>query len=454
MDYKNKNIAVLGLARSGYSAAKLLINAGANVVVSDSNDTPEIRQRLDELKQLGANCELGGHSDLVYRNVEQIILSPGIPRNIPILNEALTRNPKLSIISEIELAYRFAPGRIIAITGSNGKSTTTSLVGSILDAAGLENYVVGNIGRPFSEVVLESSQDAIYSLEISSFQLETIEDFHAFVGCILNLTPDHMDRYANEDEYYQTKENVFKNQTQSDFAVFNSDEDRVYEISWLVDSRVLVFCSNYSDEIGAFRVGNRIKMRNLDMRVLDVLKTDELIITGPHNWANVCAAISCVIPLGIDKNTIKEGLITFKGLRHRLQKVRNISGVEFYNDSKATNIDSMRRALESFEKPVILIAGGYDKGADFSEILGLAGENVKNAILIGDTAQKIADSWGQIVNIEIQDSLKDAVDSSYANAQPGDIVLFSPGCASYDMFENFEQRGDKFIEIVNKLSEK
>lgn len=454
MDYRGKKVGVLGLARSGMAAAKLLVKAGAKVYVSDAAENEKLRARAKELKKIGVEVELGGHNGRMKDHFDEIVLSPGVPIDIPILLWYKSNRPNLPIISEVEMSYRFARGMIIGITGSNGKSTTVSMVGEIFKSAGYETYIVGNIGRPMSEVVLEASENSILCVELSSFQLEMIDTFRAKVACLLNLTPDHLDRHYNVDAYYAAKTRIFENQQPEDYAVLNLSDIAVRAIGQDVQSKRLWFTTSPHSGQGVYVDRGMIIYRALDGEEKEVMPSNKISVPGRHNLANACAAIACAMPFGIKSREISDALSNFKGLPHRLQDVGVLDGVRFINDSKATNVDSLECALNSFDEPVVLIAGGYDKGADFSALKGLVKEKTRHVVLIGDTADSIRKAWNGSVTIQRAEELEEAVEKAYEAATPGGIVLLAPGCASYDMFENFEKRGEIFTEIVKELIKK
>ncbi len=451
MTYRGKKIAILGLARSGMAAAKLLLMAGADVYVSDAADNAILRDRAKELKRLGAKVELGGHNGSMKDAFDEVVLSPGVPTDIPLLLWYKSNNPNMPIISEIELAYRFAKGSIIGITGSNGKSTTVSMTGALFAEAGFDTEVVGNIGKPMSEIVMQTSDKHILCVELSSFQLEMIDKFRAKAACLLNLTPDHLDRHYTQESYFAAKARIFENQTDGDFAILNYDDKNVKSLAENIKSQILWFSNGEHPEAGVFVRNGIICSRGIDGVEEEIMPTDQLKLPGGHNLANACAAIACTLPFEIQSKFIAEGFSKFAGLPHRLENIGAINGVRFINDSKATNVDSLECALRSFEEKVVLIAGGYDKGADFSPIKNLVAERVKHAVLIGATADRIDSDWNNSVQKEHADSLEDAVSKAFQAAKPNGIVLLAPGCASYDMFDNFEHRGDIFAEIVKNL---
>lgn len=451
MDYSGKKITVLGLGLSGYSAAKLLIELGASVFVSDSGSCPELEERAKELRVFGAVVELGGHSDEVFRLADEIVISPGIPPDLDILRRAIRMRPDLPIIPEIELGFRVTKGWIIGVTGSNGKSTTVTLLGELFKAAGREHYVVGNIGRPFCDVALSASEDAAICIELSSFQLEGILDFRPFVACLLNLTVDHIDRHKSKLAYYTAKQRILENQIASDYSVLSMDDSRVAMLASETAGRAVLFGIHDLGVTGAFIRNNVLTIKDLDGKISSVLPAEELGIPGPHNLSNACAALACSLPFSLPVDAMATALREFKGLPHRLQRVATIDGVQYINDSKATNLDSLAVSLRSFDRRVVLIAGGYDKGADFSRLRDIVSSRVKRAFLIGDTADRIASDWKDATRIEKVSTLPEAVLRAREAAEPGETVLLAPGCASYDMFKNFEERGNNFIEIVEDL---
>ncbi len=451
MDYSGKRVSIIGLGRSGYCAAKMLMDLGAFVFVSDSGYSPELEAKADELRNAGASVELGAHTDTVYRIADEIVVSPGVPANLGILREAERARPYLSIIPEIELGFRVTKGKIVGITGSNGKSTTVSLLGEIFKAAGRDYNVVGNIGRPLCDVALSATPDTIHCVELSSFQLEKILDFRPHVACILNLSADHLDRHETEMKYFEAKERIFANQTAADYSVLSMDDPKVAMLASKVYGRVILFGNNDLGVTGCFVRNGKLTMKDLSGNIIELVDSKELGIPGPHNVSNACAAVACALPFEVSPEACRTALHGFTGLEHRMEKVGESRGVLFVNDSKATNIDSLVVALKSYSDNIILIAGGYDKGADFSEVRELVAERVKAAVLIGVTADKIEAAWAGATKTIRASSLEEAVNIAALNAGKGDVVLLSPGCASYDMFKNFEDRGRQFVQIVQRL---
>jgi len=451
MDYRGKKVSVLGLGKSGFASVKLLIRRGAIVLASDARACDELEFKAAILRDMGASVELGGHSEAVFRTADEIVVSPGVPQDLDILRQAMRERPRLPIIAEVELAFRLTKGQIVAVTGSNGKSTTVTLLGCIFEADGREANVVGNIGTPFCDVVESATEETIHVVELSSFQLEKIVDFRPKVACILNLSADHLDRHLDEKAYFRAKERIFMNQTAADLSVLSMDDAKVAMLASRVNGRAALFGSHDLSVTGCFVRDGVITMKTLDGRTVPILPTREMGIPGPHNVSNACAAVACTLPFDVPAQAIARALKDFAGLPHRLEKVGESNGIAFVNDSKATNIESLEVALKSFGDNIVLIAGGYDKGADFSEVSGLVKKNVKCAVLIGDTADKIGTAWRDVTKIERAETLKRAVEIAISNAKSGDVIMLSPGCASFDMFRNFEHRGDEFRNLAKEI---
>ncbi|MFN7170627.1 MAG: UDP-N-acetylmuramoyl-L-alanine--D-glutamate ligase [Candidatus Omnitrophota bacterium] len=416
MDFKNKKVLVLGLGKSGLSSAKVLKRLGSEVWVSEIKDTPFFRDMALKLQIEGIKVELGRHSEEFMKGKDLIVISPGVPSDLFLVKKEKERG--VPVISEIELGYLLSSSPIIAITGTNGKSTVTTLIGKVLEKAGLSNVVCGNIGNPFTgELERLNSQDYVI-LEVSSFQLENIVSFKPYIAIILNITPDHLDRYHSFEEYVATKERIFLNQNSDDYLVLNYGDTVVRDFSKKAKSKVVFF--NEEKEKSEFTENQMV-----------VLK--------------VCAI------LGIPEEIVFSIFQSFPGLPHRCEFVAEIDGVKFINDSKATNIHSTHYSLSSFGEKVILIAGGRDKGQDFTPILEWLKERVKYLLLIGEGAEKIGKAVGDSIPKERCKHLEEAVEYAYAIAQRGDVVLLSPMCASFDMFENYEQRGEVFKKAVMNL---
>lgn len=449
MELYNKKISVIGAKKSGIAAAKLVKKLGGIPFVSDNSSEKNLTESIAILNEAGIRYEVGQHSEKVF-DAELFVVSPGVPSDVPVIISAAEKGIK--IISEIELAYNFCKGKIIAITGTNGKTTTTALMGHIFKTAGYKTYIAGNIGiTAFSEIALDVQPDEFVSLEVSSFQLDFIDKFKPAVGVILNITPDHLNRYKNEmRNYIFSKYRVTKNQTSKDVLIINADDRIFTEYPINTQSKVRFFSLSGTVANGISIQNNQfiLKEKNQVKFKCDV---SELLIKGDHNKANAMAAIAAAVSFGLEENSIKKALNTFPGVEHRIEFVRELNGVKFINDSKATNVDSVWYALKSFEEPLFLILGGLDKGGDYNKIKDLVVQKVKKIYAIGDSADKVYNSFKDSVTVEKIDSLEECVTRGYSEAAPGDVVLLSPACASYDMFDNFEHRGKVFKETVQGL---
>ena len=448
MEVKNKNISVIGAVRSGVGAAKLIKKLGGNPFVSDSGKNKNLIISGETLKENKINFEIGEHTDKVY-DCDLMVVSPGVPSNAQILVDAKEKN--IEIISEIELAYNFCKAKIIAITGTNGKTTTTSLCGHIFKTSGVKTFIAGNIGTAFSEIVLEASENDFVVLEVSSFQLDLIKDFKPNIGMILNITPDHLNRYENKFEnYINSKLRLYKNQDKNDYLILNKDDEILINSLTNYSSKGFYFSLNEPQLNGCYLTGTQI-IYNEDGELRFTCDTSGINLKGEHNIANAMAAVNAAKIFNLDNEKIKEGLKTFKGVEHRLEFVREVNGVTFINDSKATNVDSVWYALRSFDEPIFLILGGQDKGNDYSQIKQLVINKVKKIYAIGSSADKVFNFFHSEVKVEVKPSLEDVVIAANQEARENEIVLLSPACASFDMFDNYEHRGKIFKEAVNKL---
>lgn len=416
-NYRNKKVVVIGLARSGIAAGNLLKNLGAEVFISDSSNNDKLRALAKDLIRDGIRVELGGHTADFIRDKDLLVISPGVSDKSQAIIWAKERN--VPIISEIELAWQLMPqAEVVAITGTNGKTTVTSLIAKVLEADGKKAHTLGNIGKPFSHGLGQIKTGDFVSLEVSSFQLEKIVEFKPKTAVILNITPDHLDRYKDMAEYLSAKKRVFLNQDGNDYLVLNYDDLALRALAKEAQARVIFFSSR----------------------------------DNPYNLnPNQLAVMAVAQALGISENICREVFRNFKGVEHRLEQVRVLKDIEFINDSKATNVDSAVWALRNTRKPAIMIAGGRDKNSDYGAISDLIREKVKFLVLIGDAKEKIHSALDGVLPIKEARTLDEAINFSYAEARGGDCVLFSPMCASFDMFENYEHRGTAFKEIVNKL---
>lgn len=451
MNLKNKNILLVGLAKTGISTIKHLNKLGAKVVVNDIKDKDKLKGILDELSDLN-NVEyiLGYHPENVD-DIDMAVVSPGVPLDLPFILKLKSKN--IEIIGEVELAYRLSQNPMfIGITGTNGKTTTTSLVGEIFKKANIDTYIVGNIGNPVIDTVDTANENSVLVTELSSFQLESIDTFKPHVSAILNFTEDHLNRHHTMEAYMEAKARIFKNQDEKDFCVLNYDDKDVKSLSDNVKAKKIFFSRKKSLDCGIYLDEDNNIIINIDKKI-KLLNKDELSLPGNHNLENCMAAAAIAYVSNIDIDVIREVLKTFAGVEHRQEFVRNLNGIMFVNDSKATNPDSSIKAIESYNRPIILIAGGMDKQSSFDEFLDAAKENVYALVLLGETAQKIkecAQNKG-FDNITVVKDMKEAVNASYQIAKDGDVVLLSPACASWDMYKSFEVRGIDFKDNVHNL---
>lgn len=450
MEVSGKNILVVGLARSGVAAAEYLAAHGARVTVNDAKAEEELKD-APGLRAKGIEVVGGGHPRALFENPDLIVASPGVPLALEAFRQAKAAG--VQVISEIELAARFLRGRLVGITGSNGKTTTTTLIGELLKNAGLPTQVGGNIGTPLISLVENSRDDGITVVELSSFQLEAVDRLHVNVALLLNITPDHLDRYDSMDDYAAAKANIFINQTTNDVAVLNADNDWASKMSVRTNARVVFFSRLRELENGIFLRGDEIVERNADgERVL--VTRPEIQLPGDHNVENVMAALACGVACGASLDSMRQTVRNFKGVEHRLEFVAEINGVKFYNDSKATNVDAAIKCLEAFPGGVILILGGKDKGGDYAPLAPLIRERCEHVILIGAAADKIAAALENTRPLYRAATLPDAVRLGLELGKPGDTVLLAPACASFDMFDNYEHRGRVFKDSVRALADK
>jgi UDP-N-acetylmuramoylalanine--D-glutamate ligase len=449
MQVRGKRFSILGAGKSGVAVARLLKTRRGKVFVSEKGKKSAFVETARELDEIGVEYEFGENTHRVLE-ADVIVLSPGVPMDAPIV--VLARQQNIKIVSEIEIAFDQCEAPIVAITGTNGKTTTTTLVGEIFKHAGWNTFVAGNIGIAFSEIVDQAKGDkAIVVLEVSSFQLDTIDTFRPKISALLNITPDHLDRYKNYEAYIQSKFRIVENQKGYDIFVYNHDDENVRNCAETVNVRTLGFSLKEELKQGAYLQGDDIILRIGREKEL-LLNRNEIGIPGPHNLMNAMAAALMTRAMGVEFDAIRETLRTFKGVEHRIEFVRELNGVKYYNDSKATNVDSVYYALGSFKEPIILIAGGKDKGNDYSKIKELVEQNVKAIITVGKGAEKIEKFFKDMKPIYSAGmSMEEAVRFAKEAAAPGDVVLLSPACASFDMFDNYEHRGRVFKELVNKL---
>jgi UDP-N-acetylmuramoylalanine--D-glutamate ligase len=444
-DVKNKSVTVLGAARSGIAAAKLLKQKHAKVFVSDLASKDKKEPEMQILEEAKIDFEFGQHSSIVF-DADFVVLSPGIPSYSPVVKNLISK--KIQVYSELEIASWFCVSPIIAITGSNGKTTTTTLVGEMLRTEKPQSIVAGNIGTAFSEFVLASEESNWATVEVSSFQLETIDTFHPKIVIILNLAPNHLDWYDNYEDYIDAKLLILKNLQKNDYLIYNADDELLCEKVKDCPAKKRSF-SLHDKTASIFLDRNKIVVKNKNL-----IETKQIRLNGNHNYQNAMAAILAVEIAGIRDENIISVLEEFKGVEHRLEYVADIEGITFINDSKATTIESLAVALSSFETPIILIAGGKDKGSDYSKLNNLIADNVRQVILIGSAKDKMSKTWQDIIPVHLSDTLAEAVEIAYKTAGNGENVLLSPACSSFDMFKDFEDRGKQFKEIVYKLKSK
>ncbi len=448
MDVNGKRVLVVGLGKSGVASALFLAERGAKVAVSDAKSPEQLRQEIPILLDQGISVETGQHGERTFRDQDLIVISPGVPFDVPQLVQARARG--IPVIGEVELAARFLKGRIVAITGSNGKTTTTTLAGEILSAGGRKALVGGNIGTPAITFAGQATDDTWIVLEISSFQLETIETFHPHIAVVLNVTPDHLDRHGSFENYAAAKARIFQNQTAADFAVLNADNEPCPAMASAARGQLRWFSRIKEVTNGAFARGGQIVWCDGGGE-REIMPAGEIGLKGAHNLENVLAAVCVGMLAGIQSEQIRHAVAEFKAVEHRLEYVATIRGVEYYNDSKATNVDATIKALESFPGRIHLILGGKDKGSDYSVLNSLLRDRVKRVCTIGAAATKI-ESQIQGTEIVSAGTLESAVKRASEAAMPGDVVLLAPACASFDQFDSYEHRGRVFKSLVEQLA--
>jgi UDP-N-acetylmuramoylalanine--D-glutamate ligase len=450
MDVNGKRVLVVGLGKSGVASALFLKTHGARVTVSDTKTEDELRGEIPALLDQGIAVETGGHGERTFRGQDLIVVSPGVPVDAPPLVQARALGE--TVIGEIELAAQFLPGPIVAITGSNGKTTTTALAGEVIAAGGYRAVVGGNIGTPAISLVEEAKPDTITVLEVSSFQLETIQTFRPKVAVVLNVTPDHLDRHRTFATYTDAKARIFENQTGEDFAVLNADDPTCVELAGRTRGQVFWFSRRKEVKQGAQVAGGRILFRDAGGQ-REIMLASEIPLKGSHNVENALAAVCVGILMGCAPDKIAKAIRSFKAVEHRLEYVATVRGVEYFNDSKATNVDATIKALESFPANIHIILGGKDKGSDYTVLNDLLRQRVKRVYTIGAAADKIESHIKGAAEIVHAETLDNAIKRAAAVAQPGDIVLLAPACASFDQFQNYEHRGRVFKEAVRSLAE-
>lgn len=444
MDLKGKKVLVVGLARTGRECARFLAHKGAKVALSDLRGEAELRQEMAGLHDLALSYRLGGEEKSWLDGMDYVIPSPGVPMDNLLLREARAR--KIPVLSEIELAYRHFSAPLVAITGTNGKSTTTTLIGKMLQADGKKTFLGGNLGAPFIGAAQESWDWGV--VEISSFQLEWVEQFRPRIALLLNVTEDHLDRYASFAEYRGAKERIFAAQQASDVAILNRDDGLVWALRAGLRARVVSF--GFAEVAqGVFAAGQEIVWR--DGAAEERFPLAKVKIQGVHNLENIMAAIAAAKCAGVSRRAIQTTLEEFPGLEHRLEFVREKDGVRYYNDSKGTNVGAVVKSLASFSAPVILLAGGVDKGGEYTPLADSVKKQVRRLVLFGAAQETIAKALGHLTATVRVDDLAAALGDAASHARPGDVVLLSPACSSFDQFRNYAERGKRFKDLVHAL---
>jgi UDP-N-acetylmuramoylalanine--D-glutamate ligase len=448
IELSNKRVLVVGLARTGIASALFCTARGAHVTVNDAQPQSKLAEAVAKLPSAGITIELGAHTPEIFEAQDLIIVSPGVPSDLPALIAARAKG--IPIWSEIELAWRFLRGRLIAVTGSNGKTTTVSLIAHILKNAGIETLVGGNIGTPLISLVDSTTDATVTVAEISSFQLEAIDSFRPDIALLLNLSPDHLDRHRSFEEYARAKLRLFQNQRERDAAILNADDAEIAQrvpvkpsVYWFSRQKYVSAGAYLRDALVVVRDGGEEEV---------ILRRDEIPLRGEHNVENVLAASISVWLAGAEPASIAEGIRTFPGVEHRIEFVAEVRGVKFYNDSKATNVDATLKAIAAFDSPLLIILGGTDKGSPYTPLREPLKAHTRAAFLIGAAADKIAAELDGAVPLLRAETLDRAVRMAFEQAAPGDTILLAPACSSFDQFENYEHRGHTFKQLVAELA--
>lgn len=442
-DFPYYRILVLGLAKSGTAAARALLQHGKQVRINDKSAKPEDRL-IKELEDLGAEVFYGDHPLEALNNMELVVKNPGISYDHPIVSEAVSR--KIPVITEVELAYYLTESPIIGITGSNGKTTTTTLITKMIESSGIPVKVAGNIGIVATDVALSIDEDTTMVLELSSFQLQGTEKFRPNIAVLLNIYEAHLDYHKTFENYTAAKCNIFKNQTEKDYVVFNADDPIIMNEISHAKGRLVPFSVKNMTEDGAYISSGKIYFRGEE-----IIHVDDVVLVGNHNLENILAAVAAAKLRGAENEAIRNVLATFSGVKHRLQYVETIEGRKFYNDSKATNILATQKALASFTQPVILLAGGLDRGNEFTDLIPYL-KNVKGMVLFGQTKGKLQQIAEQVhIPYILAENVEQAAEQAFHMSVEGDVILLSPACASWDQYRTFEERGDMFIQAVHRL---
>lgn len=443
MNVKGKKVTVVGLGRTAIALVRLLVREGAEPFVTEYSDAESLTPFKDELCTLGVPFETGGHTDTAFDGAALIIPSPGVPPRLAPIEAARARGA--NVIGEIEFSSHFCTSKALAVTGTNGKTTTTELLRALVDACGHSVALAGNNEVPLSAAVLRDPQPEYIVIEVSSYQLETARSFRPWIAAVLNVTPDHLARHGDMDGYAAVKSRLFANQRAGDSAVLNADDERVAAMRVPKEARRLTFSLSGRVDDGLWLRGNEFCEGDAPVAL-----TSDTLLRGRHNYENVCAALTMMRAGGFDWAKTIEGLRQFRGVEHRIEWVDSQNGVDYFNDSKSTNIDSLRVALESFENPVVLIAGGRGKGADYRVLRDLVRSHIKSLVTIGEDAPVLEEAFGDLVGVRHATDMGEAVRLAAETATQGDAVLLSPACASFDMYDNFEHRGRVFKDCVRK----
>ncbi|OGQ33363.1 MAG: UDP-N-acetylmuramoylalanine--D-glutamate ligase [Deltaproteobacteria bacterium RIFCSPHIGHO2_12_FULL_43_9] len=448
MEFKGKRCLVVGLGLSGISTIKFLRRERAKISVSESRTADELRETIKNLNKSEIEFEFGGHTSGFFQKAELIIISPGIPYDIEPLLAA--RKNRIPVIGEMELACQFLKCPILAVTGTNGKSTTASLLHQALLAGGKKSFLGGNIGKPLIDLVLSGEKVDYAVVEVSSFQLETTEAFHPQIATCLNVTADHLDRHPTFEEYLKFKKRIYLKMGKKDLLILNGDDDYTRDFAKETDIRRQFFSRNKSEKNGC--IITSAGLRFVGSGGSGEISFSKMKLTGAHNQENVAAASLMAKAAGIPINIIQKAIDEFRGLPHRMEFVRELNGVRYYNDSKGTNVGSTVKSVESFNEPLVLLAGGKDKGTDLSPLNSLLKQKVKALILFGEAKERMRKAWGKLIKTIVVDTLEEGVKKSRTEAKEGDIVLFSPACSSFDQFRDYKHRGECFRRYVKELS--
>jgi UDP-N-acetylmuramoylalanine--D-glutamate ligase len=450
MEFDGKKILVLGMGKSGVSSAMLLAGKSADVTISDAKKEADIDpQTLSRVRDAGIKLELGPHRIESFTGADMIIVSPGVPLDLPALDEA--RKKGMPVIGEMELASRLFDTPVIAVTGTNGKTTAVTLLGEMLKKSGFKVFVGGNIGTPAIDYAAGVKDCDYVLLEVSSFQLDTTEQFSPKATLILNITPDHLERYADYEAYVQSKLRIFKNQNSGSYAVLNDDDEALHSIDRTGDAELLRYGMEQMDNRRHAYLEDKRLIVQLPGREKKSFDTSSFLLPGRHNLENLMGVLLVALAAGVSEDAIRECISNFRGLPHRIEPVGSINSVGFYDDSKATNVDAAVRALESFDRPVVLIAGGRHKGGEYTPLVEAARKRVKSAVLIGESRQLMAEAFEGAIPYVFAEGMRDAVEKAASVASENDAVLLAPACSSFDMFTDYAHRGNVFKMEVERL---